>query len=465
MALALTGNPQSYYRSLPLLKKLFWAYFLLLIFEGALRKWVVPQLSAPLLVIRDPIAIMIIWQAYRTQKFPQRWTMMVAALTVLMVGLFALQIMIGGNPLIVGIYGLRSYLLPFPVLFIMGDNLDEEDLRQLGRCTLWLLLPMTLLDLAQYAAPPGSFLNAGAYEGGAQIGYIGAHLRASGTFSFAIGVVHFCALAAAFILYGLVSNGFAKSWMLWAGAGAVILSVPTTGARTLLAELGLMLICVGIGAAMGLSQFGKLLRIVVPVAIAFLLVSQVPVFSDAMKSMTERVTGADTAEGGDAQTAILYRTIGPAFDTLEESVLSGNWLGTGIGSVSSAMAALVGESVWSDNELERELIEMGPIAGMAYLLFRVALTITLFGLAMARAREQEPLALLMLPVAISTLFFGTPEQPTVQGFMVISAAFCLAASKATNAPGLSMSATAVRGTLTGYVPATRRRLSSPIAPR
>ena len=42
---------------MPLLKKLFWAYFLLLIFEGALRKWVMPQLSAPLLLIRDPLAL------------------------------------------------------------------------------------------------------------------------------------------------------------------------------------------------------------------------------------------------------------------------------------------------------------------------------------------------------------------------------------------------------------------------
>ncbi len=41
---------------MPLLKKLFWAYFLLLIFEGALRKWILPQFSAPLLLVRDPIA-------------------------------------------------------------------------------------------------------------------------------------------------------------------------------------------------------------------------------------------------------------------------------------------------------------------------------------------------------------------------------------------------------------------------
>src|SRR5271169_2764172 len=46
MALARKRNPNSYFGRLTLLKKYFWLYFLLLIFEGALRKWVAPQLSA-----------------------------------------------------------------------------------------------------------------------------------------------------------------------------------------------------------------------------------------------------------------------------------------------------------------------------------------------------------------------------------------------------------------------------------
>ena len=44
---------------------LLWTYFWLLIFEGALRKWVLPGLSNPLLIVRDPVAILAIaagWQ-------------------------------------------------------------------------------------------------------------------------------------------------------------------------------------------------------------------------------------------------------------------------------------------------------------------------------------------------------------------------------------------------------------------
>ena len=47
------------------IKKLIWAYFLLLLFEGALRKWFLPGLSQGLLIIRDPIVIWIYFLAYQ----------------------------------------------------------------------------------------------------------------------------------------------------------------------------------------------------------------------------------------------------------------------------------------------------------------------------------------------------------------------------------------------------------------
>src|SRR5471032_1817161 len=147
MALVRINGPNSYFRSLPLLKRLFWLYFFLLVFEGGLRKWFVPQLSSALLLIRDPVAIFIIWEAYRTRKWPARWSGLINLLAVAMMGLFFVQIVAGGNSWIVGVYGLRSYLLPLPVAFIMGENIDAEDLHRFGICILWLFLPLTALSV------------------------------------------------------------------------------------------------------------------------------------------------------------------------------------------------------------------------------------------------------------------------------------------------------------------------------
>jgi hypothetical protein len=430
VALARGTNPNSYWR-MTRLKKLFWLYFLLLIFEGSLRKWVLPQFSAPLLIVRDPVAVMIIWEAYRTNKWPMRWSFLIVLLTILLLGLFIMQMISGGNSVLVGLYGLRSFLLPFPVIFIMGENLEGEDLRKFGVCTLWLLLPMTLLAVAQYLTPTGSFVNKGAYEGGSQIGYIGGHVRASGTFSFVIGVSHFGTLAGAFIFYGLVREGFVKTWTLWAAAFALMLSIPMTGSRTLVYQLAAIILCVGLGAIMGVSQFGKALRVILPVVIVAFLVSFLPVFSDALQSMTERFAGAANVEGGSVAQSLFNRTAQQAITAIDDAVSVDNWIGVGMGRGAVAVQMFLhgsNEAVAGEDEFSREMVEMGPVVGIAFLLFKLLLAATMFGRALARAREREPLALLLIPLAVATLFFGIPEQPTVQGFMVISMAFCIAAA-------------------------------------
>src|SRR5712691_7831479 len=52
------------------LRQLIWLYLWLLIFEGAFRKWIVPQLSGPLLLIRDPVVVLIYLLALRARLFP-----------------------------------------------------------------------------------------------------------------------------------------------------------------------------------------------------------------------------------------------------------------------------------------------------------------------------------------------------------------------------------------------------------
>lgn len=434
MALMLRINPNSYFARLTFLKKLFWLYFFLLIFEGALRKWVAPQWSGPLLVIRDPVSVWIIWEAYRTRKWPSRWTVPLIALTVLMTGLFSLQIAINDNSLLVGLYGLRSYLLPFPVAFIMGENLDDQDLLNLGRCTLWILLPMCLLCVAQYLAPPSGFVNRGAYKGGEQIDYVVGHARASGTFSFVAGLENFVTLAGAFIFYGMAREELAKRWLAWASALALILIIPTAGSRAVVVSLLAILACVAISAMMGISQFTKALRILVPLLLVWLVASQLPIFNRSMHSMTDRVSGATAMEGGTVEESLYIRIVEPEVNAIEAAEIGNNWMGIGLGRGAIAVQAFLTGStqgVTGESEFSHELMEMGPIAGGIFQLFKLLLAVVVFGQAFARARDHEPLALLLCPLALSLLILVLLEQPTSQGFTVISLAFCIAAARRT----------------------------------
>lgn len=440
MALVEGSNRKGYFGDLPLLKKLFWLYFFLLIFEGALRKWVIPQLSAPLLIVRDPISLWIIWEAYRTHKWPTRWSVITGILTAGFFSLCIAQVVVGDNPWFVGLYGLRSYLLPFPVALIMGESLDSEDLRHFGNCTLWLMLPLAGIEILQYLSSPTSWWNKGAYAGAGQIAYTGDHVRASGTWSYVMGPVCYGPLVAAFVLYGLVKERFAKRWIIWAAAFALIVSVPVTGARTLVFELIGLLACMVVGAFLGVSQFGRTLRVVVPVLLVGFLVSLLPIFSDASSSLVTRFTQADRAEGGSISSAVEGRTIGNIEAQLESTDFGSNWLGAGIGRGSAAMVTLTSgraSFVSGEDEFSRELNELGPFPGALFWIFKIFMATYFLGRAVARARDQDPLALLLAPPLFFSLVFGVLEQPTVQGFMVIDIAFILAALNRTDALSIS----------------------------
>jgi hypothetical protein len=414
---------------MPLLKKLFWLYFLLLIFEGALRKWVVPGLSAPLLLIRDPVAILIIIEAYRTNKWPARWSAVTAGLACALLGLCIWQMILGDNSWIAAAYGLRSYLLPFPVAFIMGENLDADDLRKFGTATLWLMLPLAALEVAQYLAPESSILNAGAYKGAEQIYYVEEHVRASGTFSFVAGPTFYNAIVAALLFYGLMNAKFAKKWLLWAAVFALVLSVPVVGSRTLVAELAGVAVCAGIGAMFGISQFIKAIKIVIPLLAVYFLVSLLPVFSSAVESLHARSTDAYNTEGG-MQRAMVNRTSGSISGVLTKTDYSSHPIGIGMGRGAAAVSALATgrvQFVAGEYEFVREIVELGPIPGIVFSLFRFLLALGLTFSAIKCAQRGEPLALLLVTPLFATLCFGTLEQPTDQGFMVICVAFTIAA--------------------------------------
>lgn len=425
-------NPVRLQSKMPLLKKLFWAYFLLLIFEGALRKWVVPGLSAPLLLVRDPIALLILLEAFRTNKWPQKWAAVSGFLAVGILLLCGVQMIVVNNPWIAAFYGVRSYLLPFPVAFVMGENLTAEDLRKFGLATLWILLPMTLLEVAQYMAPPGSPLNKGVSEGSVQIFYIEGHVRASGTFSFVAGPTAYVPMAAAFILYGLLHEGFSKKWLLWLATGAVILSIPMIGARTVIFELAAVVAGTGIAAFLGASQLSKVFKIAAPVVALFFLISLIPVFGRAAISLTERFTEANRMEGGSAERAVENRAFSPLLYQLETTDYTQHPVGVGMGQGAAAITKLMYGAVsftTGEGELGRVMAEFGPILGVTFMLFRLILAIALMAQALGAARKQEPLALLLAPMALPGIFFNVLEQPTEQGFMVVGIAFTLAALK------------------------------------
>jgi hypothetical protein len=434
--MAMTKAPRSDNANprVPLLKKLFWLYFLLLIFEGALRKWLLPQYSAQLLLVRDPVALLIIWEAYRTRRWPKQWSVVVGALAAGILVLCFIQLIVGENPWFVALYGVRSYLLPFPVAFIMGENIDREDLRRFGLCTLWLLFPLTALEVAQYNASPDSILNTGASLGTEQLGYAAGHVRASATFSYVMGPTFYLPLAAAFIFYGMADGKFANKWFLYAASSALLVSIPVTGSRALALLLLGVLACVALAALFGVSQLASSLKAVLALIVIGAVVSQLPIVSDSTRTFEERIANASSTEG-DAESSLNLRVIYPIVRATEDSLSAEHWYGVGMGLGSNAISTLLTgkqQFLAGEEEFIRILIEFGPPFGLAFMFFRSALVVMIAVRAIARAREHQPLALFMVPSLLAVLVLSVLEQPTVQGFAVVTLAFSLAALKRTD---------------------------------
>src|SRR5882724_8858159 len=243
--LRLQALPSSEEQGVVALRRLIWLYFWLLIFEGALRKWIVPSLSTPLLIVRDPLVILIYLQAIRCKRFPLDGIML--GYFTLLVGFVLLaltQIISGiGGGAIVAAYGLRTNFLHLPLMFVIPQVFSYRDVLKLGKWILILSISMTALMVVQFESSAGSWINAATRSDVQQIEFAMGKVRPSGVFSFATGLAHFFVLATAFVIYALRSEeSVYPRWLVWGALVSVLVVQPVSGSRLLVLGCGLVVV-------------------------------------------------------------------------------------------------------------------------------------------------------------------------------------------------------------------------------
>ena len=282
------------------IKRCIWLYFWLLIFEGAVRKWVLPMFANPILLIRDPIVVWIYIQALRGGLFPHNLFLRfggILAWVSLIAGLVAIQ----GNFLVV-IYGFRTDFLQIPLIFIMGSLFNKNDVQNFGKWILIIAIPMTLLMAVQFKAAPNAWINAGSDESFTQIGALN-YTRAPGTFSFISGPIYFYSLAAAFLMEGLFSGRAYPKWLTITSALAVGLAPVVSGSRTFFGNIVMVLAFAIIAGT--ILQPRLLLRTVQGLCIGFVVIiilGQLPVFKEGTDLLADRFANSD----GGVQQGFVY---------------------------------------------------------------------------------------------------------------------------------------------------------------
>ena len=405
------------------LKYLIWTYVGFLLVEGALRKWLLPRFSDPLLIIRDPIVLLIYVQALRLGIFPK--TPWLAAMGIVGLGAVVAGLLSEFFNVFVLVFGVRTDFLHLPLIFVLAKAFDETDVKRVGAAFLLLALPMTLLMAIQFRAGPHDWINAGV-GGEGQISSAMGRIRPAATFSFISGPVYFFAAVTAFALSAHVNRSQTPLWLSALGGGATLLACTVSGSRSMLAAVALVVVALGFGLILHPSAFPKVARMTVLGTVVVWLVSGPPNFSEGQEVLKTRISNAANSEGG--LNGFLTRFAG-TFAAPVSKLLDVPLFGHGFGLGTNGGAALTGvrgKFLLAEGEWDRLFMESGPVIGLAIIALRTLLAAYLGWLACLCARQGRFLPLLLFSAAGLGLINGQWGQPTSQGFASLVGGLCLA---------------------------------------
>jgi hypothetical protein len=243
--------------------------------------------------------------------------------------------------------------------------------------------------------------------------------------------VIFCAaLSAAYLLYGALTRGVYRNWLLFGAGLALVVTIGVSGSRSvLLAVLVVLssLLALIVFRPSAMNQFGRNLLIVVLVLVA---ASRLPVFKEGAQLLSERFTTVAEAEEKTIAGGLIARTFSgftEGFLLLTRAPLGGYGLGIG---TNGGAKFLTGRALFllSEGEWGRIILESGPILGLAFLAWRTMLTLTLGLFSFRQLKRGEILPIMLYAAGFLSLLNGQFGQPTNLGFAVLICGLCLAAA-------------------------------------
>ncbi len=434
-------------------RRLVWtvlAIYLLAIFEGAIRKYIAPQFGQYIFFIRDPFLLYAYVLATRFALWPSNRGFFALSVWMCVAGVlvFFMQAGVFGVDnirLLLGVYGWRSYFFYVPLAFLMGAQFRRADLLLFARVTLLLAIPIGLLVLVQFASPPDAPINVGVAEERAlqfkSVGITIDRIRTTGTFTAPAGQQQFIASAFALLLALLL--------LPRKQSGLIFFAVTACGVLTCLAlsgSRGAMLHCAIVGlAAVSVALVSKnaalkAKAVFLPAALVVAAVILYPiVFPDGFATFMSRWNAAAGSEGGDS--GILVRAVLGMVDFVR-FIGEVPVLGYGIGYGGNASIILNAEvdgikPGWLvEADLSRQMVDLGPIFGLAYIAFRMALVVWLGITALkATRRSADPLPVMLYAYAGVTLFAGQiTGNGSINAYAWLFTGLCLAAARGASAP-------------------------------
>ncbi|MEI7729530.1 MAG: hypothetical protein WCO56_08150 [Verrucomicrobiota bacterium] len=328
------------------------------------------------------------------------------------------------------LYGLRCNFLHVPLIFLLPQIFDAEDVRRIGRWVLIGTVPMAILMVYQFRAPQDAWINrtVGAGEG-FQLASAMGKIRPPGTFSFITGVVSYFAMATAFLSYGMAGRSIYPRWLLIASTVGIALALSVSGSRSTVLESAIVLATFALGMVRARQMAAGLSRLLILVVIALFILGYTQHFDEGKEVLGARFAEASNTEkeGGGLAQRFFNQFTGPIRILFDVPIFGqGVGVGTNVGAklMTGEMQFLVSEGEWG-----RLVGELGPLLGVAMIWFRLSLALWMGQLCYRMVSRGNILPLMLFSCSALNVVSGQWGQSTTLGFSVLGAALALTAAK------------------------------------
>jgi hypothetical protein len=344
--------------------------FVLLVFEGALRKWAFPSAQAQIYLVKDAILLaaylgFILDSRRNLSSLKGVGLIKIVLMVSFVFGCF--EVLNPNSPsILVGLMGLKTYFLYAPIAFILPYAFtSREHLFVLIRRYLIMAIPVAVFGFMQIMAGPESSLNTyvSYTEDETPLAHFGVEydlVRTAGTFSYITGYTAFLSFVAFLAIGYNMANGwrFKNNIVPLVALTVIVGAMFTTGSRApvyTLVATGPVILGLAVTGRVLPSQTAARLFILLPV-LAIVALNLSP---EAVQGFLER---ADSA--GDST---LGRILMP-FDETIDVLTVGPALGMGIGATHPSALPIMGvdlpwwlNDIMPEGEMARVTLELGVL--------------------------------------------------------------------------------------------------------
>ena len=425
------------------IRKLLWIYFWLLIFEGALRRWFLPQLSTPLIFVREPVAIYVLWLALPT-LLRRKWIYwLLFIFPFVLISTIFTMLFAHADP-IIAFVGFSTYLIQLPLIFVFGLVFTLRDVFQFSKMLLLLSIPMSILFVFQSYLPSTHILNVGPGGVGTSV-FAGVkdNFRPPAIFTFINQVASYYTIScSSFFIIAFSPFKFKyKNILLCLSAVSLLVALPFSISRIMLLGYGTVVSFTILSLLLAKRYIRRLLRFLIIGIVIITLSFSFPAIQDATTVFNTRLeyasktesTGYGSADGLGPLFRIMSYLYRP-FNNVEQYPLFGHGIGIGTRAASTLLrnpnstnsyyilnqskftptGFLVGESSWDST-----VGEMG-VLGYFILFWRSLFALYVFMQAFKCSLRGNIYPLILYGSVFHSFFWGWWGQASALGFVVFS---------------------------------------------